>query len=62
MKQTGIDYSNLHTIKLMENQDQEHVKTVHIATINMHSINNKELLLNEQLNNLNIELAVLTET
>ena len=43
-------------------QDQEHVKTVPIATINMHSIKNKELLLNEQLNNLNIDLAVLTET
>ena len=39
-KQTGIDYSNLYTIKLIVNQDQEHVKTVHIATINMHCIKN----------------------
>ena len=62
MKQTGINYSNLHTIKLMENQDWEHVKTVCIVTINMHSIKNKDLLLSEQLNNPNIDLAVLTET
>ena len=46
-KQTGIDYSNLHTIKLMENQDQEHVKTVHIGTINMYSIKNNDLLLSD---------------
>ena len=61
-KQTGINYSNLHTIKLMENQDQEHVKTIHIATIKMCSIKNKDLLLSEQLDNLNTDLAVLTET
>ena len=46
----------------MVNQDQEHVRTVCIATINMNSIKNKELLLIEQLNNLNIDLVVLTET
>ena len=61
-KQMGINYSNLHTIELIRDQGQEHVKTVHIATINMHLVKNKDLLLNEQLNNLEIDLAVLTET
>ena len=46
----------------MENQDQEHVKIIYIATINMHSIKSNDLLLSEQLDNLNIDLAVLTET
>ena len=61
-KQTGINYSNLHTIKLMENQDWENIKTIRIVSINMCSIKNKDLLLSEQLDNLNIDLAVLTET
>ena len=51
-KQMGINYSNLHTTELIGDQGQEHVKTVCIATINMHSVKNKDLLLNEQLNNL----------
>ena len=46
----------------MEKQDWEHVKTICITTINMDSIINKDLLLSEQLDNLNINLAVLTET
>ena len=46
----------------MKNQDWEHVKTICISTINMCSIKNKDLLLSEQLDNLNIDLAVLTET
>ena len=58
----GINYSNLHTIKLIRNQDWEHVKTIRIATINMHSIKNKDLLLSEQLDKLDIDLAELTET
>ena len=51
----------MNTTRLMKNQDQEHVKTIHTATINMCSIKNKDLLLSE-LDNLHINLAVLTET
>ena len=45
----------------MENQDWEHVKKIFIATITMCSIKSKDLLLSEQLDNLNIHMALLTE-
>ena len=42
-KQKGINHSNLHKIKLIANQNGEHIKTIHTATINMHSVKNKDL-------------------
>ena len=45
----------------MENEDWKHVKAICIATINMSLIKNKDLLLSEQLDNLNIHMAVLKE-
>ena len=58
----GINHSNLHKIKLTANQNREHIKTICTATINMHSVKNKDLLLSKQLHNLKIKMAVLTET
>ena len=61
-KQKEINHSNLHKITLMVNQNREHIKTICTTTINMHSVKNKDLLLSGQLHNVNIDLAVLTET
>ena len=61
-KQTGINRSNLHKIELMANENKEHIKTICTATINMHSVKNKDLLLSKQFHHLGIDMAVLIET
>ena len=52
----------MHKIKLITNQNREHIKTICTATINMCSVKNKDLLLSKQLHNLMIDMVVLTET
>ena len=59
--QKSINHSTLHKIRLTVNQNREHIKTFDTATINMHLVKNKDLLLSEP-HNLNIDLAVLMET
>ena len=56
------DKSNLMYVKITNNEDAEVEKIMRIATLNTRSVRNKDHLIVQELHNINVDMAVKTET
>ena len=57
-----MDKNNLVYAKITNNQDEEVVEKIRIATLNAISVRNKDHLIVQELHDSNVDMTVITET